>query len=115
MKKTFFWLTLPFLALSSCSDHAPSSSNSEEIDHPLAPRGILNGGFEASSLEGWEILWGNAYDDDSVSSSSFFRFSYDEKHQEISRGKEGNWYLDGRGLTELDAEIEPGPSVRRRL
>ena len=98
MKKTFFWLTLPFLALSSCSDHAPSSSNSEEKEEPLAPRGILNGGFEASSLEGWEILWGNAYDDDSVSSSSFFRFSYDEKHQEISRGKEGNWYLDGRGF-----------------
>lgn len=104
MKPRFLFLSVFLLA--SCG-LTPASSSAEESSLiessisssiPEYPSSIQNGGFETADLTGWEIVSGNAYDDDSVSSSSFFRFSYDEEAQEISRNKAGNWYLDGRGF-----------------
>lgn len=99
MKRTYTLLIPLFLILASCSNEEGGSLNaSSNSSHTIFSTSLINGGFEAASLEGWEIIEGDAYDDDSVSSSSFFRFDYDNDHQEISRQKEGNWYLDGRGF-----------------
>lgn len=90
-KKLLVLLFTPFLLLTSCN----GDSTSEE---PLKPLSILNGGFESSTLSGWEIEYGTAFNDDSVASDSTFTFPRDTKHQEISINKTGNWYLSGKGF-----------------
>lgn len=100
MKKTFKTLLListPLLLLTACQGVAFMSRGTTRA--PVAkPTTILNGGFETSDLSGWTIEYGDAFSDDSVSSKSTFTYSYDEKHQNISIGKVGNWYLDGKGF-----------------
>ena len=59
---------------------------------------IVNGGFETGDLSGWTVLWGDAFDDDSVSSRKTFSYSYDTNHDEISINHSGNWYLSGKGF-----------------
>ena len=76
------------------------SSSSSETPTPSGERlsYVLNGGFETSNLSGWAIEYGDAYTDDSVSSRSTFTFSNDNKHNELSINKTGNWYLSGQGF-----------------
>lgn len=71
-----------------------SSSSSEPL---IVKTSIVNGGFETSDLSGWTIEYGNAYEDDSVSSKSTFMFEDDENHNEIDINKTGNWFLSGKG------------------
>lgn len=102
MKTKHYLLLLP-LILASCGGETTQSSpisskTSSESNAPEEATSIRNGGFEEASLDGWSVLYGNAYDDDSVSSSNTFSFDYDPLRQDISRNKEGNWYLDGRGF-----------------
>lgn len=59
---------------------------------------VNNGGFETSDLSGWTIEYGDAYTNDSVSSRDYFVFANDNKHNEISVNKTGNWYLSGQGF-----------------
>ena len=87
MKKSLFLLTLSsFVLLSGCSDEKPQIKK------------LFNGGFETSDLSGWEVVYGNAFNNDAVSSASSFRFKDDAKGNEISNKKEGNWYLSGKGF-----------------
>lgn len=87
MKKSLFLLTLSSLVLlSGCSDEKPQIKK------------LFNGGFETSDLSGWEVVYGNAFNNDAVSSASSFRFKNDAKGNEISNKKEGNWYLSGKGF-----------------
>ncbi len=58
---------------------------------------IANGGFETGNLSGFTVEYGDAFDDDSVSSESEFYFSYDAEHKMIPIGKTGNWFLSGKG------------------
>ena len=58
---------------------------------------IINSGFETGDLSGWTVLWGDAFDDDSVSSRKSFSYSYDTNHDEIPMNHSGNWYLSGKG------------------
>lgn len=58
---------------------------------------LVNGGFESSDLSGWTVEYGNAFDDDSVSSVSEFYFPYDADHKMIPINQTGNWYLSGKG------------------
>ena len=59
---------------------------------------VNNGGFETSDLSGWTVEYGDAYNDDSVSSRESFYFSDDDKHNVIDINKTGNWYLSGQGF-----------------
>ena len=61
-------------------------------------RYVVNGGFESSDLSGWTIEYGDAYNDDSVSSRENFYFKNDAKHNVIDVNKTGNWYLSGQGF-----------------
>ena len=57
---------------------------------------IPNGGFETSDLSGWTIEWGDAFDDDSVSSVTHFTYPYDADQKQIPISQTGNWYLSGK-------------------
>lgn len=59
---------------------------------------INNGGFETSDLSGWTIEYGDAYNNDSVSSRNDFYFKDDDKHNVIDINKTGNWFLSGQGF-----------------
>lgn len=59
---------------------------------------IVNGGFESADLSGWTVEYGNAFDDDCVSSVTTFSFPDDERQNAISINQTGNWYLCGKGF-----------------
>ena len=86
---TLFVLTLG-LSLVGCS--------SEIIDKTPIVRNVINGGFESGDLSGWTVEYGDAYNDDSVSSKKNFYFKDDDKHNLIDINPTGNWYLSGRGF-----------------
>ena len=102
MKKQYLALLASALVASGCSGGsggaASSSANSSgSMNMEDGPAFPVNAGFETSDLSGWSIVFGDAYDDDSVSSVSTFSFSSDERHQEIPVNQTGNWYLSGKG------------------
>lgn len=59
---------------------------------------IVNGGFESADLSGWTVEYGNAFNDDCVSSVKTFAFADDEKQNALSVNQTGNWYLCGKGF-----------------
>lgn len=59
---------------------------------------IQNGGFETANLSGWTVEYGDAFDDDCVSSQTEFVYSYDDKQTRIPVNQTGNWYLCGKGF-----------------
>ncbi|MBQ8302586.1 MAG: hypothetical protein IJX97_03440 [Clostridia bacterium] len=58
---------------------------------------IINGGFESADLSGWTVEYGNAFDDDCVSSKKSFMFDNDQNYNVLSINQTGNWYLTGKG------------------
>ena len=56
------------LTLVSCS------SSTEEVKEAKFVNNVTNGGFESTDLSGWTIEYGDAYNDDSVSSKKDFYF-----------------------------------------
>lgn len=92
MKKILYILPLAsLLVLSGCQ-------NTNNNNEPVTPISIYNGGFESSNLSGWQVEYGTAFNDDCVTSKETFSYDYDSRHIEIPIGKEGNWYLDGKGF-----------------
>ena len=79
------------LSLVGCT----SVKNNEEYN---VVRTVLNGGFESSDLSGWTVEYGDAYNDDSVSSKKNFYFANDKDHNLIGMNQTGNWYLSGLGF-----------------
>ena len=59
---------------------------------------IVNGGFESADLSGWTIEYGDAFDNDCVSSVKTFSFADDEKQNALSINHTGNWYLCGKAF-----------------
>lgn len=59
---------------------------------------IVNGGFESADLSGWTVEYGDAFDNDCVSSVKTFSFADDEKQNAISVNQTGNWYLCGKAF-----------------
>ena len=92
MKRSVLYLlaSLLVLPLASCS------STSKE--QKTLTRYVVNGGFETSDLSGWTIEYGDAYNDDSVSSREVFSYANDSKHNQIDINKTGNWFLSGQGF-----------------
>jgi len=64
------------------------------------PSVVVNGGFESADLSGWTVEYGDAYDDDSVSSRKTFSYTADiDPHgYVIPVNQTGNWYLSGKGF-----------------
>ena len=99
-KKTkSFLITLASLvcagvSLVGCKEEAEQPQTTEEP----AVITIQNGGFETANLSGWTVEYGDAFDDDCVSSQSEFVYAYDEKQTRIPVNQTGNWYLCGKGF-----------------
>ena len=93
MKKNIKYLlaTLLVIPLAGCS------SNNKKEEQKTVVNYVNNGGFETSDLSGWTIEYGDAYNDDSVSSRDSFYFENDDRHNVISLNKTGNWFLSGQG------------------
>lgn len=100
MKKLFSKYLIPIVGVAVlgtaglCLTGCSLKGTTEERD---AVTSIVNGGFESSDLCGWTVEYGDAFDDDSVSSANEFYFPYDAEHRMISVNKTGNWYLSGKG------------------
>ena len=58
---------------------------------------LINGGFESADLSGWTIEYGDAFNDDCVSSQKTFMFENDANNNILSINQTGNWYLTGKG------------------
>ena len=58
---------------------------------------LINGGFESADLSGWTIEYGDAFDDDCVSSQKTFMYDFDTNNNVLSINQTGNWYLTGKG------------------
>lgn len=58
---------------------------------------LINGGFESADLSGWTVEYGDAFDDDCVSSQKTFMFENDANNNILSINHTGNWYLTGKG------------------
>ena len=58
---------------------------------------IVNGGFESADLSGWTVEYGDAFDDDCISSQKTFMFENDANNNVLSINHTGNWYLTGKG------------------
>ena len=72
MKNKFKYLFV--LALSLCLVGCSSETSTETT----VVRNVVNGGFESSDLSGWTIEYGDAYNDDSVSSKKDFYFNWNK-------------------------------------
>ena len=58
---------------------------------------LINGGFESADLSGWTVEYGDAFDDDCVSSQKTFMYDFDANNNILSINQTGNWYLTGKG------------------
>ncbi|MBO4572672.1 MAG: hypothetical protein J5762_02770 [Clostridia bacterium] len=65
---------------------------------PTASSKVLNGGFETATIEGWTVEYGDAFNDDCVSSNTFFTFADDANDNRLPINQTGNWYLTGKGF-----------------
>ena len=82
------------VGLTGCNWGKPDGgSNQGSGDNKL----LINGGFESADLSGWTVEYGNAFDDDCVSSQQTFMFENDENNNVLSINHTGNWYLTGKG------------------
>ena len=93
MKKGFRWILISALGLSLLNACTLKKTTAGDV----VKTEIVNGGFESADLSGWTIEYGDAFDDESVSSRKTFSFSEDSKHNEIEVNPTGNWYLSGKG------------------
>ncbi len=64
---------------------------------PEETKTLLNGGFESADLSGWTVEYGNAFDDDCVSSQKSFMYENDANNNVLAINQTGNWYLTGKG------------------
>ncbi len=58
---------------------------------------LINGGFESADLSGWTVEYGDAFNDDCVSSQKTFMYEDDANNNILAINQTGNWYLTGKG------------------
>ena len=78
------------VSLSGCKN--PNTENPQDNTPTL-----INGGFESADLSGWTVEYGDAFDDDCVSSQKTFMYENDANNNVLSINQTGNWYLTGKG------------------
>ncbi len=71
--------------------------NSKPQPQPGEALPLINGGFESADLSGWTVEYGDAFDDDCVSSQKTFMYDFDANNNILSINQTGNWYLTGKG------------------
>ena len=79
-----------------CVSMAGCDNNQGSQDGTKA-KALINGGFESADLSGWTIEYGDAFDDDCISSQKTFMFNNDANNNVLSINQTGNWYLTGKG------------------
>ena len=82
------------VGLTSCNWSKPDDENQ---GGNINTKPLINGGFESADLSGWTVEYGNAFDDDCVSSQKTFMFEGDQNSNVLSINQTGNWYLTGKG------------------
>ncbi len=85
-------ILLSCVGLSGCKRKDPDKTDN------TTNKGLLNGGFESADLSGWTVEYGDAFDDDCVSSQKTFMFDNDANNNILSINQTGNWYLTGKGF-----------------
>ena len=86
------------VGLSGCKWFKPQPDpQPEPTPDQSKAQSIINGGFESADLSGWTVEYGNAFDDDCVSSQKTFMFENDANNNILSINQTGNWYLTGKG------------------
>ncbi len=87
-------VTLLCAGLVGCKDRKPQPTPQpgENTNQTL-----INGGFESADLSGWTVEYGDAFDDDCVSSQKNFMFEGDVNNNILAINQTGNWYLTGKG------------------
>ena len=105
MRKIKFFSIIAFLlsvavtaALVGCSEQAEDKGGDSSAPKTEAIAQVLNGGFETATLEGWTVEYGDAFNDDCISSTTFFTFDDDSNDNRLSVNQTGNWYLTGKGF-----------------
>ena len=88
---SFICIVVLCAGLSSCDWFNPT--NPEKPTNAA----LINGGFESADLSGWTIEYGDAFDDDCVSSQKTFMYDFDTNNNVLSINHTGNWYLTGKG------------------
>ena len=78
--------------LTGCKNKNPDNQGGDNQSGVL-----INGGFESSDLSGWIVEYGDAFDNDCVSSKTTFMFDNDSNNNVLSINQTGNWYLTGKG------------------
>lgn len=79
------------VGLASCKEPEPQPQPGES-------RVLLNGGFESADLSGWTVEYGDAFNDDCISSQKSFMFADDANNNILAINQTGNWYLTGKGF-----------------
>ena len=105
MKKLFRLTALALsLAVSAATfvgcteENTPGGNGGGNTPKPTETTQVLNGGFETASLDGWTVEYGDAFNDECVSSNTFFSFADDANDNRLAIGQTGNWYLTGKGF-----------------
>ncbi len=89
---------LSMAIFTACNSGEQPESQSGEEKAPVIQTQLLNGGFETASIDGWTVEYGDAFNDDCVSSNTFFSFDYDANDNRLPINHTGNWYLTGKGF-----------------
>ena len=96
-KRIIAALCLLGILLSSCIGLSACKNKQDETPEKQEVKTLLNGGFESADLSGWTVEYGDAFDDNCVSSRETFMFDGDTNYNAISVNHTGNWYLTGKG------------------
>ena len=84
--------------LAGCKKNKPQDDqNDQGNQNPTEYAPLINGGFESADLSGWTVEYGDAFDDDCVSSQKTFMYADDANNNVLSINQTGNWYLTGKG------------------
>jgi len=94
MRKNSFAIISILCILLVCVGFASCKSNGSQD----GSKTLINGGFESADLSGWTIEYGDAFNDDCISSQKSFMFADDANNNILAINQTGNWYLTGKGF-----------------
>ena len=101
MRKNLTKITSILCLMSLCISITSCKTKQKENEPPASQETqastLINGGFESADLSGWTIEYGDAFDDDCVSSQKTFMYENDSNNNLLSIKQTGNWYLTGKG------------------